>query len=119
MLKVSIIAALLFLLNGSIAFAQTESEADTSVAVSSQKENIVEVRVDGLSCPFCVYGLEKKMKKIDGILDLKIDFEKGLVTFSLKEGKSVDEKTIVKIVKESGFTAKEIKFSKLPKERGK
>jgi len=105
------ILILLFVFSGFQVYAQHYVEIYSQTGVSLTAETKVEVRVDGLSCPFCAYGLEKKLKKIDGIKDLKIDIKKGLVTFSLIEGKSVDEKTIEKIVKDAGFTAKEIKFS--------
>ena len=114
MFKIIGISTLLVLACGSQAFAQTE-EPNPQVQVTLQELNRVEVRVDGLSCPFCAYGLEKKLLKIDGMKDLEIDIDKGLVTFSLKKGKSVDEKSIRKIVKDAGFTPKEIRFSKNPK----
>lgn len=108
----SFITLLLFIvIIGSPVYAQDHAGVFSHIDAALTAETKVEVRVDGLSCPFCAYGLEKKLKKIDGIKDLKIDIKNGLVTFALKEGKSVDEKTIVKIVKDAGFTAKEIKFS--------
>jgi mercuric ion binding protein len=45
----------------------------------------VEVRVDGLSCPFCAYGLEKKAIGIDGVDSVKIDVTNGLMTLKLKD----------------------------------
>lgn len=39
-----------------------------------------EMRVDGLACPFCAYGIEKKLKAIDGVSDIKVDLDKGLVS---------------------------------------
>ena len=72
--------------------------------------NQVEVNIEGLSCPFCAYGLEKKVKDIDGAKDIKIDIKKGLLTFSLTGRKDVDEEKIKKVVKDAGFTPKEIKF---------
>ena len=111
-MKKAIILTILFVaMIGFKAVVQTHAAVSSQTITISLSETKIEVRVDGLSCPFCAYGLEKKLKKIDGIKDLKIDIKNGLVTFSLKEGKSVDEKTLVKIVKDAGFTAKEIKFS--------
>ena len=110
MTKIIIISALFVLMSGVTLHAQTKTEENTQITAASRELNTIEVRVDGLSCPFCAYGLEKKLNEIDGIIDLKIDFEKGLVTFSLEEEKTVDEKTIVKIVKDAGFTPKEVTF---------
>lgn len=110
MTKTIIISILFVVISGFTAVVQTRTVASSQTIIASLAETKVEVRVDGLSCPFCAYGLEKKLKKIDGIKDLKIDIKKGLVTFTLKEGKTVDEKTIRKIVKDAGFTPKEITF---------
>lgn len=74
----------------------------------------VNVRVDGLSCPFCAYGLEKKFKKIEGANDIKIDVDKGLLTFTMDEDKTVTEEEIKKKVKQAGFTPKEITYSEAP-----
>ena len=73
----------------------------------------VSVRVDGLSCPFCAYGLEKKFSKIDGAKDIKIDVDNGLLTFNMVNNKVVTEEEIQKRVKQAGFTPKEISFSNL------
>jgi len=70
----------------------------------------VEVRVDGLSCPFCAYGLEKKAIGIDGVDSVKIDVEKGMMTLKLKDGKMVSEEDIRKQVKKAGFTPGKITY---------
>ncbi len=74
----------------------------------------IQIRVNGLSCPFCAYGLEKKLKKIDGQKNLHIALEEGLVTLDVPADKKPDPETIRKIVTDAGFTAKEIKFSTTP-----
>ena len=37
------------------------------------------IEVESLTDPFCVYGLENKLNKINGIENLKIDFGKATV----------------------------------------
>jgi len=54
--------------------------------------------------------LEKKFKKYGGVVNFKIDIKNGLVTFAMAEGKSIDKDSIQKIVKDAGFTPKEIIF---------
>ncbi len=63
-----------------------------------------------MTCPFFVYGLEKQLKKIEGIEDLSISFDAGLVTFSLKEENKVSKEMIEIRVKNAGFTSREIKI---------
>jgi len=73
----------------------------------------VTMRVDGLSCPFCAYGLEKRLKKMEGVKDLKIDIEKGTVTVVYEDKKFFTEKTLRETVKEAGFTPRSLKVEDL------
>ena len=68
----------------------------------------VKVEVDGLSCPFCAYGLEKKLKDLEEVTDIKIDVENAFAILKVKEGATLDEETIRKKVKDAGFTARTI-----------
>lgn len=75
----------------------------------------VTISVDGLSCPFCVYGLEKKLKKVKGVKTVKVELQNGLAVVTLKAGQPVDtEKTKAAFraaVKKAGFTARKITVS--------
>ena len=66
------------------------------------------MRVDGLACAFCAYGLEKKLKKLEGVESVDISLNKGLVRIKLREGYTLEEETLKKIVKESGFVLRGI-----------
>lgn len=71
----------------------------------------VEMRVDGMTCPFCVYGIEKKLKAVEGIKDARANLKTGIVEIKVKNGKAVDVDRLNKAVKESGFTPGEIKIT--------
>ena len=43
------------------------------------EEPDVIIEVGGLACPFCAYGIEKRLKKIDGIAELSVLLEEGTV----------------------------------------
>jgi len=64
--------------------------------------------LDGLVCTFCAYNLEKKLKRIESVEDLKILVNAGLAEFKIKEGKSIDVDEIKKAVKDGGFTPREM-----------
>ncbi len=64
----------------------------------------VEVQVDGLGCPFCAYGLEKKFKELKGIKKVRIDMETGLMQFNYPSGKMIDVETIENQVDKAGYT---------------
>ena len=60
--------------------------------------------VDGLACPFCAYGIEKKVGGLDGVEKVEIDIENGLVAVTLAAGATLDEATAAKAVDEAGFS---------------
>lgn len=63
------------------------------------------VQVDGLGCPFCAYGLEKKIKKLKGVKKLKIDMEEAIMTFKYPAEKELTLAAVEKQVDEAGYTA--------------
>lgn len=72
-----------------------------------------EMRIDGLACPFCVYGVEKKLKALDGISNFKVDLDKGLVSVDMVEGKSLTDEQMKKLMNDAGFTFRSMKKSAL------
>lgn len=72
------------------------------------KQRIV-VRVDGLSCAYCAYGLEKKLKELEGVEKVEINIKEGTASLVVQEGKTINDETINETVKDSGFTPREIK----------
>ena len=75
----------------------------------------VTLSVDGLGCPFCVYGLEKKLKKVDGVKDLKIDLKSGMAVMTLEEGATPHLSAFNTAVKKAGFTAGDMKITAVGK----
>lgn len=69
------------------------------------------VYVDGLACPFCAYGIEKKLKNLDAIQQLEVQLEKGRVLLKFREGQTLTKKAIQQAVKKAGFTARKIEFA--------
>ena len=85
-----------------------------ATSVLEDTTTYVKIEVKGLSCPFCAYGLEKKLKEIDGATNIEIDIKEGVATFTVAKEKQPDEKQLRKVVKDAGFTAGEITFSTTP-----
>lgn len=73
----------------------------------------ITLRVDGLSCPFCAYGLEKKLKSLKGVSNLNIKVNDGVVTLDVKSGVKLTEDHLKKAVKDAGFTLRNIKRESL------
>ena len=64
----------------------------------------VTIQVEGLACPLCAYGLEKRLKKIDSIEAISVHLKTGEVRIKLKQGTPITEERIRKAVLDAGFT---------------
>jgi len=62
------------------------------------------LQVDGLACPFCAYGIEKKLGALAGVQSVATHIKDGVVIVVMKEGATLDGATASKAVKEAGFT---------------
>ncbi len=60
--------------------------------------------VDGLACPFCAYGVEKKVGGLKGVERVEIDIENGRVVVTLADGATLDEAAARQAIDEAGFT---------------
>lgn len=63
-----------------------------------------QLHVDGLSCPFCAYGLEKKLGAVPGVQGLETRIKDGTVIVTMKDGVTLDEARAKQAVKEAGFS---------------
>ncbi|MEE8492869.1 MAG: heavy metal-associated domain-containing protein [Nitrospirales bacterium] len=68
------------------------------------------VRVDGASCPFCAFGLEKRLGHLEGVADVRLEMKAGKVIVTLQKGATVSEQALRQAVEEAGFTPREISF---------
>lgn len=64
----------------------------------------VEIGVDGLSCPFCVFGLEKKLKEVKSLDKISVHLKQSKAEISLKQNTPLSIASIKKAVKEAGFS---------------
>lgn len=65
---------------------------------------VYRLHVDGLACPFCAYGIEKKLGAVKGVEKVETDIKSGTVTVTMEEGAVLDEKSAATAVKDAGFT---------------
>ena len=61
------------------------------------------IRVDGLACPYCAYGIEKKLNEIDGVKFIDMDLDKGIVTVESYDVK-LNDAQLKQLFQDSGFT---------------
>lgn len=62
------------------------------------------LRVDGLACPFCAYGVEKKLNNSQGVEAIDIRINEGVVLVTVTENAGFDRARAERIVQEAGFT---------------
>ncbi len=72
---------------------------------AQQKSNdSFSVKVDGLGCPFCAYGLDKKFKDIKGIRDIEIEMETGMLQFNIPSQQDLTLQKVADQVEKAGYT---------------
>ncbi len=64
---------------------------------------VYSIRVDGLACPYCAYGIEKKLNEIDGVKFINMDLDKGIVTVESYDVK-LNDAQLEQLFQDSGFT---------------
>jgi len=70
-----------------------------------------EMRVDGLACPYCAYGIEKKLKAIEGVQDIDVDLDAGVVKVDVSDGVKLEEAAMIKLFNDAGFTYRSMTVS--------
>ncbi len=73
-------------------------------ANGQQAKDQYTIQVDGLGCPFCAYGLEKKFKEFKHIDDVKINMENGMFTFTYPDDHALSVEQVEKQVEAAGYT---------------
>ncbi len=59
--------------------------------------------INGLSCPFCSYGIEKEISKIEGVEKITVDIAKAVVRVRMRGGRTLTEVVAKKAAKDAGF----------------
>lgn len=59
------------------------------------------IKVEGMSCNHCVMAVEKAVNAIDGVTGVKVDLDKGEVSF--EEGGSVNMDAVVQAIEKAGY----------------
>ncbi len=81
------------------------------VSAPSARAEVEEVtlRVDGLSCPFCAYSLEKKLAAVPGVTQLTINVAEGTATAVPQTDMTIEWRDLRSAVKAGGFTPREFR----------
>ncbi len=100
---------LMLMCTASLVFGQGVPTLAQQTSPPDSAQQII-VRVDGASCPFCAFGLEKRLGHLEGVAEVRLEMKAGKVIVTLKRGAKVSEQALRQAVDEAGFTPREITF---------
>ena len=80
-----------------------------SMATAREAGSVYQLLVDGLACPFCAYGVEKQLSKIDGVEKIDTDISAGTVTITMAIGAELHEPVAREAVEAAAFTLRGFK----------
>lgn len=75
-------------------------------ALSAEKH--YEIRADGLACPYCAYGIERKFMKISGVKHVDIKLKEGLVLVTGDADLDLKDPQLKTLFNDAGFTYRKI-----------
>ncbi len=69
---------------------------------------IVDIEIHGMTCPFCVYGLEKELSRLEGVESVSVSLKSRRARIVLEADKNLSDEIIRKTVTRAGFTPQQI-----------
>jgi len=78
-------------------------------STASATESKYEIRADGLACPYCAYGIEKKFMAINGVKHVDIKLKQGKVLVTGEESLNFTEPQLKTLFNDAGFTYRTMK----------
>lgn len=75
-------------------------------AFAADKSKTVTLNVSGMTCSSCVNTVEKALKKVDGVKEVKVSLNEKKATVVLANTKTTTA-SLMKAVSDAGFTASE------------
>lgn len=82
--------------------------AHTAAAAVTAPPNAYVLRVNGLACPFCAFGIEKEFSRQPGVENTNVDLSDGVLIVTVKPGTRFTDAQLNKIVKDAGFVLKTV-----------
>ena len=64
----------------------------------------IKATVNGMVCGFCATGIEKTFKAQPEVKTVDVDLENKLVTIQTKQGQTLDDSKIKKLLRNAGYS---------------
>ncbi len=78
-----------------------------SATVSIAGEMQYDIRVDGITCPFCVATSEKELQRIAGVSRVTANLEQGVIMVCADDSVNFTDEQLRELFLEKGFTYRE------------
>jgi copper chaperone CopZ len=72
----------------------------------------ISATVNGMVCGFCATGIEKTFKAQPQVRTINVDLQKKLVTIDTKEGQTIDDAKLKKLIANAGYSVVSINRAK-------
>lgn len=72
----------------------------------------VELKVDGIGCPYCSAGFIKAMKKLGKVQNVETDFEKGTFSFDIPKTDRLSIDMLKKATADAGYTLTQARITR-------
>lgn len=82
-------------------------------AMQQSGGGVVYADVNGLVCDFCARALEKVFGKQEEVSDINVNLDTKVVTIAFKDGQSLDDETIRRLITDSGYNVVDIRHEAL------
>jgi len=79
-----------------------------SPALYAQAGDVIEIGVSGLTCPFCVDGLDRNLEKLDGVSNADVSLKNNKARIIMKPGVKANIKAIKAAIIDAGFTPSDV-----------
>ncbi len=96
-------------------FFNFSTEINAQNSDKQQQERVyIKAEIKGMACPYCAFGMEKKLKEISGVNNVEIELEEGLAYISTLKEQKPSKESIQDIILNAGFTVGKIQYSNTP-----
>lgn len=73
------------------------------IPVHAYAGETVKAHVNGLVCDFCARTIQKVFGKQEAVENVNVNLTDKLITLGMKDGQTLDDATITKLVNDSGY----------------
>jgi copper chaperone CopZ len=68
------------------------------------EQQVLEVEVKGMTCPFCAYGIEKNLSTLPGVEKAEVSLKAKKARVVMQAGHAPNEARVRQVILDSGFT---------------